>query len=449
VRVPRLVIAAPHSGAGKTTVATGLMAALRKRGRIGAAKVGPDFIDPSYHALATGRPSRNLDAWMCGEGAMAPLAARAAADTDVLVVEGVMGLFDGAADDGHTASTAHIAKLIGAPVVLVVDASAMSGSVAAVVHGFATYDGDLNVAGVILNRVGSDGHETMLREALAPLDIPLVGALRRDDAFAWRDRHLGLVPVVERPRQIGEALDRLAAAVDRSCDLDAILSIANAAGPLDAPALTVPQHQGHVRVAVAQGRAFSFSYPDNLEALEQAGAELLPFDPAQDERLPEGAHALVAGGGFPEVYADQLAANRPLLDDVKHKVEAGLVTWAECGGLLWLARSLDDHQMAGVIDAKATMTTRLTLGYRHATPATDTPIAAAGTGLRGHEFHYSTIEPAGDALRLTARFGSGVAGFAAPTLLASYLHLHLAARPDIAERFVATVTGAATRGKPV
>jgi cobyrinic acid a,c-diamide synthase len=449
MRIPRLIVAAPHSGAGKTTVATGLMAALGGRMRVGAAKVGPDFVDPSYHSLATGRPSRNLDAWICGPDAIAPLAVKAAAQTDVLIVEGVMGLFDGAADDGHSASTAHVATLLEAPVILVVDASAMSGSVAAVVHGFATLDKNVDVAGVILNRVGSDGHEVMLREALAPLGIPVLGALRRDDTFVWRDRHLGLVPVVEQPQEIAASLDRLAAAVTGACDLDALIAIANRAPPLDAHPLLQPQHQAHVRVAVAQGRAFSFAYPDNLEALEAAGAELLPFDPARDEHLPDGAQGLVAGGGFPEVYAEELAANRPLLEDVKQKCDGGLVTWAECGGLLWLARSLDRHQMAGVIDAKATMTTKLTLGYRTARATIDSPIARANTELRGHEFHYSNIEPPGDGLTLTARFGTGHAGFATPTLLASYLHLHLAGRPDIAEQFVATVAAAARRGKPV
>jgi len=447
--VPRIVVAAPHSGAGKTTVATGLMAALRKRvdGRVGAAKVGPDFIDPSYHALAIGRPSRNLDAWLCGADAVAPLAVKAAAGTDVLIVEGVMGLFDGAADDGHTASTAHIAKLLEAPVILVVDASAMSGSIAAVVHGFATYDPDVDVAGVILNRVGSDGHEVMLREALRPLGVPVVGALRRDDAFVWRDRHLGLVPVVEQPHDIAASVRRLATAVAESCDLDAILDIAGRAPALPSSDLPVPRRQAGVRVAVAQGKAFSFSYPDNLEALEQAGAELLPFDPVHDRQLPDGAQGLVAGGGFPEVYAEQLAANLPLLEDVRQRVDAGLPTWAECGGLLWLARSIDDHQMAGAIDAKATMTARLTLGYRRATPTVDNPLVTVDQDeLRGHEFHYSAIEPTGDALRLTARFGQGTAGFATPTLLASYLHIHLATRPAIAERFVATVAAAATRG---
>ncbi len=426
------------------------MAALRRTGTdVAAAKVGPDFIDPSYHALATGRPGRNLDAWMCGVDAIRPLAAKAAAGADILIVEGVMGLFDGAADDGHTASTAHIAKLLDAPVLLVVDAGAMSGSVAAVAHGFSTLDADVRVAGVVLNRVGSDGHEALLREAVEPLGIPVVGALRRDDAFAWRDRHLGLVPVVERRAEVERSLERLADAIARQCDLAAIAALAATAPPFEADAVPLPRHQADVRIAVASGRAFSFAYRDNLEALGAAGAELVPFDPACDERLPPAAQGLVAGGGFPEVYADELAANRPLLADVKRHLDDGLPTWAECGGLLWLARSLDDHEMAGVVDAKATMTDRLTLGYRTATALTGTPIVPAGTDVRGHEFHYSAMEPPGEAFALRSRFARGRAGFASPTLVASYLHVHLGSRPDIAERFVATVSGAARRGKPV
>src|SRR5438270_4312286 len=227
------------------------MAALSRRMTVGAAKVGPDFIDPSYHSLAIGRPSRNLDAWICGPDAIAPLAVRAAHDTEILLVEGVMGLFDGAADDGATASTAHMAKLLAAPVLLVVDAAAMSGSVAALVHGFASYDPGVDVAGVVLNRVGSEGHEIMLREAIAPLGIPVVGALRRDDTFQWRDRHLGLVPVAEHPETIRRSLDSLAHAVERSCDLDAILAIAARAPSLEPQPLPEPNLVRNVRVAVA------------------------------------------------------------------------------------------------------------------------------------------------------------------------------------------------------
>jgi len=217
---PRLVVAGVASGVGKTTIATGLMAALRARGmQVANAKVGPDFIDPGYHCLATGRPARNLDSWICGEEAIARLAGRAAAGADILVVEGVMGLFDGAADGQPEASTASIARLLHAPVILVVDASAMSGSVAAVVHGYCTFDPSIRVAGVVLNRVGSPGHETLLREALNPLGIPVLGALRRDDSFTWRDRHLGLIPVVEASAETRRSIARLAAAIRVSLDL--------------------------------------------------------------------------------------------------------------------------------------------------------------------------------------------------------------------------------------
>jgi cobyrinic acid a,c-diamide synthase len=437
---PRLIVAGTSSGVGKTTVATGLMAALRRRGvKVASAKVGPDFIDPGYHALATGRAGRNLDAWLSGEAAMAPLAARAAQDADLLIIEGVMGLFDGSGSSTE-ASTAHIARLLDAPVVLVVDASAMSGSVAALVHGYATFDPNLHVEGVILNQVGSAGHETLLREALAPLRIPVVGALHRDPSLTWRDRHLGLVPVVERPQETGQALARLAAHVTQRLDLDAIVGLAHRAPPVTAGAPPTARPIGPCRVAVAAGPAFSFTYPDNVEALQDAGAELLPFDPLTEPRLPDGAQALVAGGGFPEVFAPALADNQPLLGDIRTRAGKGLVIWAECGGLLWLANSLDGHRLCGVIPAEARMTDRLTLGYRTATMTTTTPLGDTGTTVRGHEFHYSTIDPAGDALALEGRFGNGRAGWASPTLLASYLHLHLGAAPELAERLVAQVT---------
>lgn len=444
---PRLVIAGTSSGVGKTTVAAGLMAALRARGTVvGAAKVGPDFVDPGYHALAAGRPSRNLDPWMCGPEVIPALAARAAVGAGVLVVEGVMGLFDGAADpDGPAASTAHVATLLDAPVVLVVDAGAMSGSVAALVHGFATFDPAVTVGGVVLNRVGSDSHESMLREALA-LGVPVLGALRRTPELTWPDRHLGLVPVVERRGEVARSLAVLAAVVDRSCDLEAVMTLARSAPRRSVAAPPSARPRGPVRVAVAAGPAFSFSYPDNLELLAQAGAELVPFDPATDPVLPSGADALYACGGFPEVFAERLAANRPLLDDVRRKVSGGLPTWAECGGLLWLARRLDGTPLAGAVPADARMTDRLTLGYRRARFLVDTPLGPAGTEVRGHEFHYSTVEPEGDALAWKGRAGSGRTGFAGPSLLASYVHLHLGAEPRLAEHLV---TAAATGGGSV
>ena len=435
---PRLVVAGTHSGVGKTTVATGLMAALTGRGRrVAPAKIGPDFNDPGYHALACGRPGRNLDAWMSGADLMAPLAARAASGGDVLVVEGVMGLFDGAAD-GTPSSTADVARLIGAPIVLVVDCSSQAGSVAALVHGFATFDPSIRLAGVVLNRLGSPGHEAMVRDALAasPSAVPVVGALQRDDRLSWRDRHLGLVPVAEEPERIGASLALLADLITASCDLDLIESIAASAETMEVADVPVPRTVATARIAMAGGRAFTFSYPDNAEALIAAGAEIVEFDPLHDAALPADIDGLVLGGGFPEVMADQLATNTSLLADVRRRIGEGLVTWAECGGLLWLAGSLDGHRLAGVVAADAVMTSRLTLGYRTATTNVDCPLGPAGTELRGHEFHYSTIEPTGDALSLTGRFGRGDGGFATPTLLASYLHVHLASRPDLAEHFV-------------
>jgi cobyrinic acid a,c-diamide synthase len=432
---PRLVIAGTSSGVGKTTVATGLMAAFRRRGvRVASAKVGPDFIDPGYHAAATGRPGRNLDAWMCGPAAIAPLAARAADGCELLIVEGVMGLFDGAADGG-AASTADVARLLDAPVVLVVDARSMSQSVAALVSGYRSFDPTVHVTAVILNQVGSDNHEIMLREALAAIDMPVLGVLRRDDSLVWRDRHLGLVPVVEHPEHVADSLDQLATLIEVGCDLDALDQLARSAPSTVTAPLAEPQHVGTPRIAVAGGPAFSFCYPDNLEMLGAAGADLIPFDPRRDP-LPEGVSGLIAGGGFPEVFAAELSENVTLLDDLRRRTANGLVVWAECGGLLWLCRSLDDQRLAGVIEADGTMTKRLHLGYRAGRTLTETPLGPTGTEFRGHEFHYSTVMPPGDALQFESRFTNRTDGFATRTMLATYLHVHLATRPDLAESFV-------------
>lgn len=439
VLVPRVVVAGTHSGVGKTTVATGLLAALRRAGhRPAGAKVGPDFIDPGYHALASGRPPRNLDPWLCGPEAMSPLAARAGADADVLVIEGVMGLFDGASD-GTPSSTADVAKLLDAPVILVVDAGAMSSSVAALVAGYARFDPELDVGGVVLNHVGSDGHETLLREALDPLGIPVLGALRRDDRLTWRDRHLGLVPVAEHPEQVIQSLDRLAVAVGESVDLEGVTRLARAATPrrtetVALPPRVVPAGSG-APVAVAAGAAFTFTYTDTLDGLRAAGLEPVRFDPRRDEVLPDGVVGLLAGGGFPEVHARDLAANQPLLGDVRRRISEGLPTWAECGGLLWLCRSLDGMPMAGVVPAEGRMTERLTLGYRSAVALQPSPVAGEGDALRGHEFRYSTVEPGGSALELRARWGRRTDGFATPRLLATYLHVHPGGDPGPIERF--------------
>ncbi|MEM8621579.1 MAG: cobyrinate a,c-diamide synthase [Actinomycetota bacterium] len=438
----RIVVAGTHSGVGKTTIATGLMAAFAATGTsVAAAKVGPDFIDPGYHAVATGRPPRNLDPWICGVDAIGPLSARAAAGSELLVVEGVMGLFDGAVD-GEPSSTADVAALLRAPVVLVVDGSAMSASVAALVRGFRDHRTDIDLAGVILNRVGGEHHRTLLVEALESIDVPVLGAVGQYDELSWRDRHLGLVPVVESSADVATSIERLGATIARACDLEQIRRLSDDAPPLQfaAPPQTRRIADRPVRIGVAGGRAFSFVYQDNLDSLAAAGAELVAFDPMEDERLPTALDGLIVGGGFPEVYVAALAANTELLTDTAERVRGGLITWAECGGLLWLARSLDDQPMGGTVATEVQMTDRLTLGYRHATALRTNPVIAVGDTVRGHEFHYSSATPAGDALGLVSRFGERTEGFATPTLLATYLHQHLGARPDIAERFVDACT---------
>ncbi|HLM18958.1 MAG TPA: cobyrinate a,c-diamide synthase [Acidimicrobiia bacterium] len=441
---PRLVVAGTHSGVGKTTVATGLMAAYARRGvAVASAKVGPDFIDPGYHSLATGRPGRNLDAWICGPDAMGPLAGRAGADSDLLIVEGVMGAFDGAVD-GAPSSTADVAALIDAPIVLVVDASGMSSSIAAVVHGFSTLDPRISVAGVIANRVGSERHAGLLRDALESLGVPLLGALMEDDAFSWRDRHLGLVPVVERPAEVRAALQHLADAVEAGCNLDALERLAATAPETIVADVALPVCSRRVRLALATGQAFSFLYEDNVEALIAAGAEMVPFDPCVDTRIPEGCDGVIAGGGFPEVYADALADNVELLADVRRFVEVGGVVWAECGGLLWLGQHLDDRPMAGVVPTAARMTSRLTLGYRQAQTTGESPFGAAGRTLRGHEFHYSSVEPRG--VGLASPTGVVAATWLSPRVFASYLHLHLGNDAELAAEFVRRSASGGLRG---
>ncbi len=454
--VPRLVVAAPSSGSGKTTVATGLMAALCARGlAVSPHKVGPDYIDPGYHALATGRAGRNLDAYLCGPELVGPLFLHGARGCDIAVVEGVMGLYDGAAGEGELASTAQVAKLLRAPVVLVVDASSQSRSVAALVHGFVSWDPEVRIGGVILNKVASDRHEALLREAVDSVGVPVLGVLRRVARVDVPSRHLGLVPVAERHAQAVDAVAAMAAQVADGCDLEALVALARGAGAWgctawDAgealvssppPPLPVPSPGAAPpgpRVAVAGGAAFTFSYAEHTELLAAAGAEVVTFDPLRDEELPPGTAGLVIGGGFPEVYASELSANEGLRKSVAELALAGAPVAAECAGLLYLCRDLDGLPMCGVLDASARMSERLTLGYRDAVAVSDSALAGAGTRMRGHEFHRTVVEPGAGAapawgMRAPER---RVEGFVERGVHASYLHTHWAAEPGVARRFV-------------
>jgi len=458
------VVAAPGSGHGKTTIATGLMAALRSRGlEVSGHKVGPDYIDPGYHALAAGRPGRNLDPVLVGSDLIGPLFAHGAAGADIAVVEGVMGLYDGRTGAGDHGSTAEVAGLLDAPVVLVVDAAAQGRSVAALVHGFRSF-GSVRLAGVILNRVGSFRHEDILREALEEIGVPVLGALHRHDAVAAPSRHLGLVPAVERRAEALASVQALSDVVTAGVNLDAVLAVARAAPVFSAspwsPSFAEPV-AGRPVVAVAGGAAFSFGYAETVELLRGAGAEVALFDPLHDSALPAGTRGLVVGGGFPEVYASELSANASLRDSVAALAASGAPVAAECAGLLWLCRSLDGAPMCGVLDAEATMTDRLTLGYRDAVAVSTSWLAPEGTRVTGHEFHrtavaagaapqidvgrYSPIRGGPDASDRPASVGGpawawrdgGPEGFVVGGVHASYLHLHWAARPEFARRLVA------------
>ena len=426
VSLPRLVVAAPASGHGKTTVATGLMAALRRAGHtVSGHKVGPDYIDPGYHSLATGRPGRNLDPHLVGEERLVPLLVHGADGSDIAIVEGVMGLYDGQIGGDGFASTAHVAAVTGSPVVLVVDISHASRSIAAVVQGMVAFDPSVHIVGVILNKAGSQRHADEVCRALEPTGLPVLGVLHRDDGIVAPSRHLGLVPAAERD-DAAHALDRLADRIAQAVDLEQIVRLSREAPDLDAQPWTTGLEPLSARkpvVAVAGGRAFTFRYAETTELLEAAGCEVVTFDPLTDESLPEGTAGLYLGGGFPEVHAAGLSANVPLRAALLDAVTSGVPTVAECAGLLYLCRSVDGAPMVGAIDAEARMTPRLTLAYRTIDTPAEHLLAAAGTRITGHEFHRTVVEPADEV--------------ATDTLHASYLHTHWAGHPEMARRFAA------------
>ena len=449
VTQPRLVVAAAASGQGKTTVSVGLMGALRAHGHaVAPAKCGPDYIDPGYHELATGRPSRNLDPWLTSPELVAPLFLRGClhpTPADVAVIEGVMGLFDGRLGADGFASTAHVAALTDSPVLLVVDISSAARTVGALVRGLATHDPAVRVAGVVLNKAGSDRHAAEVRRAVEQQGYPVLGVLPRDAGISAPSRHLGLVPASER-HDAQASLDRLAEQTAQHIDIDAVFEIACTATQLDAEPWSPPVVDRPARrVAVAGGRAFTFHYAETAEMLAAAGCEPVRFDPATDRELPSGTAGLYLGGGFPEAHLGALATNTPLLTQVRDAVSSGLPTVAECAGLLYLCDSLDGRPMAGVLPARAAMQPRLTLGYRDATLTVESLLGPAGTTVRGHEFHRTRTDP-GHGTAAAWHFPSGPEGFALDpartgraTVHASYLHTHWAGAPQLATAFADAV----------
>jgi len=444
--IPRLVIAGTGSGVGKTTLVTGLLAVLKKRGfKVQSYKVGPDYIDPGYHQLASGQPAHNLDTWLVPREQLAQLFIKTAAGSDFAIIEGVMGLYDGGR--GGISSTAAIAKELVAPVILVLDAKASGESIAATALGFKVYDPAVNLAGVIVNRLGSISHQEIVATALNRQGIDVFGYMFRRPDLAVKERHLGLTPVAET--QATAAVAAMAEQVAKNVDIDRLVLAAQSALPLTASLSLSPNKAKTVKIGVAQDEAFSFYYPLSLAVLERLGAELVPFSPLRDKELPPVA-GLIFGGGFPEMFLADLAANSQIKAAIAGAAAAGMPIYAECGGLMYLARQIEDFDsrcfsMVGLVPAVCRMQSKLeTVGYVEATAVKDNIFCRAGEALRGHEFHFSTMVLdeadnfawAFDFHKL--RTGSVYpGGYANRNVLASYLHLHLAGNQAAAERFVA------------
>jgi cobyrinic acid a,c-diamide synthase len=450
-----LVIAGERSGVGKTTVTLALLSFLsRQQHRVQSFKVGPDYIDPMFHQHVTGRSCRNLDPVLTSERYVQDCFTRHIQGVDYALVEGVMGLFDGASGREDWASTAHVARLLQLPVLLVLDCSRLSRSVAAIAHGYKTFDSRIQLAGVVLNRVGSDRHLELLKDALEPLHIPVLGVLRRQDTITLPSRHLGLVPTAEMT-ELDELIDRLAHLAESCFDWERLFPLLTPLTPLykGGTRFKVPLFKGDlggypVRLAVACDRAFSFYYQDNLDILQELGAELVFWSPLQDAALPDDIQGLYFGGGFPEVFAQQLAENIGARESVRTAILTGMPTYAECGGLMYLCEQIRDFEgqswsMVGVLPTTTVMGKRLTVGYRQATALQDSPLLPAGARVWGHEFHHSqlTVMPENPLFETRGydQNGEGKAateGWRLHQVHASYVHLHWGGRPEIPAQFV-------------
>ncbi|MEA3349860.1 MAG: cobyrinate a,c-diamide synthase [Chloroflexota bacterium] len=464
IDLPRLVIAAPASGSGKSIIATGLMAALADSQTVQGFKVGPDYIDPMYHSAATKRASRNLDTWMTSPQQVKTIFGDAVSGADIAIIEGVMGLFDGHSSDsesgstadtesGSTAdtesgSTAEVAKLLHAPVILVVDVAKMARSAGAVALGYRDFDPDLNLVGVICNRVASNAHAHWVKTAIEGIGLPVLGCIPRREELTIPERHLGLYTAVEREAEVQTFLQHASDIVSRYINLDKLNTIARQTQTLT---IETRAHDGpqetFVRIAIARDEAFCFYYQDNLDRLEAAGAEIIPFSPLHDEGLPADIDGVYLGGGYPELYAQKLSQNQNLRQSLGAAHQKEMPIFAECGGLMVLTESITNlegemHSMYGVIPGRLKMQSRLRMGYRQITARRDSILLKRGEQTRGHEFHYSDwVEQTDDlshAYEINSRRGEGtrLEGFAQGNLLASYVHLHFCAHPYLAKNFV-------------
>jgi cobyrinic acid a,c-diamide synthase len=449
--LPRLLIGGAASGVGKTTFTAGLCRALQRRGlRVALFKCGPDYLDPSYHRRASGRSVHNLDGWLMGRDAVRETFARNAEDVDISLIEGVMGLFDGADPSGLSGSSAEIAQWLQAPIVLVCDARGMARSVAALAHGFATFEAGVTLSGMICNRLGSAGHLELLKRA--ERGVPVLGGMLKDAEHAFPERHLGLHSAEEIDPE--RAFDAFADQIETHCDVARLIELARSAPALSGAAERAPARPKRCRIGVARDEAFHFYYDANLRMLEHAGAELVEFSPLRAAQLPE-VDGVYIGGGYPEVHARALEANTSMRRALRALAERGSPMYAECGGLMYLCDSLtthagDRHEMLGLVPGCAIMTERLqALGYVEVETAADSVLGPRGTRFRGHQFRHSRFETgqAPPLYRMTvARNGeTSPEGYGHANLIASYVHAHWASNPSIAQNFVDHCARAARR----
>jgi cobyrinic acid a,c-diamide synthase len=456
IKIPRIVIAGTNSGCGKTTITTGIMAALIKKGlKVQPFKVGPDYIDPMFHSFITGKYSRNLDSWMLGEDKVSYLFAKNSIDSDISVIEGVMGIFDGFGGYTKEGSTAHVSKIIKAPVILVVNGEGTSLSLAALIKGFIEFDKEIAIKGVIINNIKTESHYKLLKEIIEDnLNIVVVGYLPKTDKYSLTSRHLGLIPSGEIEGLKGK-LDLLSEDISKTIDLELLLKIADDAPQLEESPFKLSisinkENEVRPRIAVALDKAFNFYYKDNLDLLELLGAELLYFSPIEDTKLPEAIDGLYIGGGYPEVYAQELESNVSMREDLKRNIENGLPTYAECGGLMYMSDSIDDkagnpYKMVGVIPGKSEMTASLQrFGYVELEISGGNVLTDKDCRVRAHEFHYSTTaveEKLATCYTVMKQRKSKVVyswkcGYEKNNLLAGYPHIHFWANPDLAKGFI-------------
>lgn len=435
----KLVIAATQSGAGKTTIVTGIISALVKRGmKVQAYKIGPDYIDPGYHSLAANRPAHNLDTWLVGEDKLEEIFLNTSSDCDIAIIEGVMGLYDGG--KGGISSTAEVAKILNAPVILVIDVKSMGTSAAAIALGFKEFDKEVNLAGVILNRIGSLTHKQMIEESLKQINIECLGAIKRDEKLITPERHLGLLPSVENDSLL---IDNIRVAIEEQIDIDRLIGIAK---PMEINQTKVINHlKTEVKIAVASDEAFNFYYEESLRILEELGAEVIKFSPLHDKELPK-VNGLIIGGGFPEIFANELEKNQSMRNSIKQSIKNGLPTYAECGGYMYLMNELIDFNgksfdMVGVIDNSAQMNNKLqTVGYVEAKLKGDCILGLKDQTFHAHEFHFSSevnnlSSKAYECVKIRNNLKYD-AGFVNENVVASYLHIHFAGCIDIARKFV-------------